>query len=121
MWLIIFNTFFFIVFIIFAAFQYNDPDALIWMSIYLYTALLCGLAVFSIYSPIGYITGIVVYSFYATYLFFVKHGVRDWIIKHKVTSITSSMQAEEPWIEKTREFFGLLIAVAVMLVNYINM
>ena len=120
MWLTVFNIFFFIVLVVFAAFQWNDPDALVWMSMYLYTALWCGLAVLGTYSPIGYIIGMAVYLPYATYLFFAEDGVRDWITKHKAASITASMAAKKPWIEKTREFFGLLIATAVLLVNYVS-
>ena len=41
----ILNVFFCIVFIIFAALQYNDPDPYVWIPIYLYTAALCALAV----------------------------------------------------------------------------
>ena len=40
----IFNFFFVIVFIVFAALQYNDPDPYIWVPLYLYAALLCWLA-----------------------------------------------------------------------------
>jgi hypothetical protein len=29
-----------------------------------------------------------------------------------------TMQAEKPWIEKTREFFGLLIVVAALAIDY---
>jgi hypothetical protein len=44
--------------------------------------------------------------------------VRDWIVKYKSPSITESMQATKPYIEKTREFFGLLIISAALALNY---
>jgi len=56
---------------------------------------------------------------YAIILFFSEDGVRDWILKYKRPSITESMQATKPYIEKTREFFGLLIASAALTINYI--
>jgi hypothetical protein len=37
----IFNSFFVLVFILFAVVQYNDPDPYLWVPIYLYPALLC--------------------------------------------------------------------------------
>jgi hypothetical protein len=51
-------------------------------------------------------------------LFFRKDGVRDWIVKYKQPSITESMQATKPYIEMTREFFGLLIISAALALNY---
>ena len=41
----VFNWFFIVVFIIFAALQYNDPDPYIWVPIYLYAAFLCWLSI----------------------------------------------------------------------------
>lgn len=58
------------------------------------------------------------YLIYAGILFFSKDGVRDWIVKYKSPSITESMQATKPYIEKTREFFGLLIISAALALNY---
>lgn len=118
MLLIAFNIVFFFAFVAFAAVQINDPDPWLWAGIYLYAALWCGLAVFGIFSTVGYALGLLVYVPYAAYLFFAKDGVWDWATKHRAASITASMKAEQPWIEKTREFFGLLIAVAVLLVNF---
>jgi hypothetical protein len=44
--------------------------------------------------------------------------VRDWIVKYHRPSLVETMQAEKPWIEKTREFFGLLIVVAALGIDY---
>ncbi len=55
---------------------------------------------------------------YAALLFFAKDGVRNWITKYNHPSLTESMQATKPWIEKTREFFGLLIIIGALLINY---
>jgi len=67
----IFNIFFCIVFIFFAALQYNDPDPYVWMPIYLYAAVLCWLAFRNKYFPGVYLLGIAVY---ATYKFFDENG-----------------------------------------------
>jgi len=113
-----FNIFFCIVFILFAAVQYNDPDPYIWMPIYLYAAILCWLAFRNQFFPAAYLLGIVVYAAYAVYKFLDQNGVWDWMTKHDAANIAGTMKAEKPWIEETREFFGLVILIVVLLVDY---
>ena len=115
----LFNIFFCIVFILFAAVQYNDPDPYIWIPIYLYTAILCWLAFRNKFFPGAYLLGIVAYAAYAVYKFFDQNGVWDWITKHNEANIANTMKAEQPWIEETREFFGLVILIVVLLIDYI--
>ncbi len=115
----LFNIFFCFVFIIFAALQYNDPDPYIWMPIYLYTAALCWLAFRRRYYPRAYIAGIIVYAIYATYKVFDTNGLIDWLTKHHSQNIAETMKAQKPWIEETREFFGLVILIVVLLIDYI--
>jgi Ca2+/Na+ antiporter len=81
-------------------------------------SIFCGLAAFDMYFPIGYLFMIAFYLIYALVLFFIKDGVLDWIRKYNTPSITESMQAKKPYIEKTREFFGLLIIAAALGLNY---
>jgi len=116
----LFNIFFCIVFILFAAVQYNDPDPYVWMPIYLYTAILCWLAFRNKYFPGAYLLGIAVYAAYALYKFFDQNGVWDWMTKHHATNIAGTMKAEQPWIEETREFFGLVILIVVLLIDYLH-
>ncbi|CAN5308390.1 hypothetical protein BH20BAC1_BH20BAC1_08000 [soil metagenome] len=113
----IFNISFIVIFIVFAAFQYNDPDPYIWIPFYLYAAYLCFLAIKRKYSQTLYIIGFVVYIAYGIFLFFDKTGVLDWAQEHDNENIVQSMQATKPWIEETREFFGLLIVLAVLVIN----
>ena len=116
----LFNIFFCIVFILFAAVQYNDPDPYVWMPIYLYTAILCWLAFRNKYFPGAYLLGIAAYAAYAIYKFFDQNGVWDWMTKHHATNIAGTMKAEQPWIEETREFFGLVILIVVLLIDYLH-
>ena len=71
----IFNLLFSLVFFVFAALQYNDPDPYIWMPIYLYATILCWLAFRNQFYPKAYIAGILIYAGYALYLFFAADGV----------------------------------------------
>jgi len=115
----IFNLVFCILFVFSAALQYNDPDPYVWIPLYMYGAVLCWLAFRGKYYSGAYLIGNIVYLAYAVYLFFTTDGVLDWIEKHDAEGIAKTMKATKPWIEDAREFFGLLILVAVLLINYI--
>ena len=114
----VFNLIFCLLFVFSAALQYNDPDPYLWIPIYMYGALLCWLAFRNKYYPKAYLIGIFIYLAYAIYLFFAKDGVLDWINKHNAEDIASTMKAEKPWIEETREFFGLIILIVVLTINF---
>lgn len=114
----IFNFFFVFVFIVFAALQYNDPDPYVWMPLYLYAALLCWLAIRKKFNPKAYWLGFAVYGAYAIYKIFDENGLVDWIRKHHAQNIAETMKAETPWVEESREFFGLVIMIVVLAINY---
>jgi len=113
-----FNLIFCFIFIVFAALQYNDPDPYVWIPIYMYAAVLCWMAFRKKYNSYALLLGVGVYSIYAVYEFFDENGVWDWITKHNAENITESMKANQPWIEETREFFGLVILITVLLIDY---
>ena len=116
----IFNGLFCLLFVVSAGLQYNDPDPYVWMPIYLYGAVLCFLALRGRYYPKAYIIGMVVYALYAVYLFFDRNGVLSWASEHEAENIAQTMKASQPWIEETREFFGLLILVVVLGINWVK-
>lgn len=115
----IINIIFCLVFVVSAVLQYNDPDPYVWIPIYLYGAVLCWLAFRGKFYPAAYLVGIIGFAGYALYFFFTENGVLDWISEHDAENIAASMQATKPWIEDTREFFGLLILIIALLVNFI--
>jgi len=115
----IFNWFFIVTFIIFAGLQYNDPDPYVWMPIYLYAGALCWLSIKKRFPRPAYWIGWVVYGAYAIYKVFDQYGLLDWITKYHAENIAGTMKAETPWVEETREFFGLVIVMSVLLINYI--
>lgn len=116
--LIILNVIFCLSFLLFAWFNLNDNDSWLWIPIYLAAAVCCGLAAYGLFFPVAYLSLSAFYLIYAVILFFSKDGVLDWVVKYKQPSITESMQATKPYIEKTREFFGLLIITAALTINY---
>ena len=112
------NIIFSLLFLLFAYFNLNDNDSWLWVPIYLITAALCALAAFKNFYPNITLAYMVLLLFYAGYLFISKDGVMDWMTRYNTPSLTESMQATKPYIEKTREAFGLLIAIAALAVNY---
>lgn len=118
MLLSILNTVFCVSFILFAYVNLNDDDSWLWVPIYLVAAGFCGVAAFNLFYPALYLVAISFYLSYAIYLFFSKDGVRDWIHVYGKPSLIENMQATKPYIEKAREFFGLLIISAALAINY---
>jgi phage-related holin len=80
--------------------------------------VLCWLASRDKFYPEAYLFGMIIYTGYAIYLFFAKDGVLDWISQHHAENIAETMKATKPWIEETREFFGLVILIVVLGVDY---
>jgi Transmembrane family 220, helix len=118
MLLTILNVVFCLAFVVFAWLNLNDIDPWLWVPIYLSAAVCCGLAAFGLYYTYVYLALMAFYLVYAAILFFGNDGVYDWIVKHKRPSLVETMQADKPYIEKTREFFGLLIITGALLINY---
>ncbi len=114
----ILNSIFCIAFILFAYVNLNDSDSWLWIPIYMIASVCCGFAIFDYFFPTVYLLVLAFYLIYAGFLFFAKDGVRDWIVRYKRPSLVESMQATKPYIEKTREFFGLLIISGALAFNY---
>lgn len=117
MLLTVVNIIFCIAFVGFAYLNLNDKDSWKWVPIYMVAAILCGLAAFKYFYPVVSIIAISVYLVYAIVLFFIKDGVWDWLTKYNRQHIAQTMQATKPYIERTREFFGLLIISGALLIN----
>jgi hypothetical protein len=117
--MIVLNGIFCLAFLWFAYLNLNDPDAWLWVTIYLFAACCCGAAIFGFYFPVAWLIAIAFYLVYAIVLFFARDGVWDWITKYRMQNIAATMQATKPWIEKTREFFGLLIVSGALFINYL--
>ena len=66
----------------------------------------------------AYWAGFLVFGAYAIYKVFDANGIIDWIKFHNASSIATTMKAEQPWVEESREFFGLVIILVVMAINY---
>ena len=99
-----------LVFFVFAAVQYNDPDSFSWMFLYGYVAVMATLAVFGRYNLALLIPIIAIFALYFIYL--TPH-VLEWIASDD--SLVGGMSEDKMYIEQSREAFGLLIGLAALL------
>ena len=113
------NYFFIVIFVLSAILQYNDPDPYIWVPLYLYGAFLCFRATKKKFEPALYLLGLAVYIGYATWLFFDSEGVIYWAKERHAENIMQNMKASKPWIEQTREFGGLIMLIAALVINMV--
>ncbi|WP_406684915.1 transmembrane 220 family protein [Seonamhaeicola sp. MEBiC1930] len=106
------NYFLFVVFTLFAVIQLNDPDSVLWFSIYFYVALICLIANFKTIPKILLnitIAGLLIYSIFHFSLFI------DYLQTDNKKEIFGEMVYEKPYLEGTREFIGLLLAALSVL------
>jgi hypothetical protein len=110
------NYVFAAVFFVMAGLQFNDPDPVYWMAVYGGTGLIAlskALGRFSEFWAALTIGAVVAGLIYAT------PGVLNFIDFGTVEELTGEMTASKPYIESTREFGGLLIAL-VVLASYVK-
>jgi hypothetical protein len=106
------HAFFALMFLAFAALQFNDPDPVLWILIYGAMAVICILAIFERYDKrVLAILGIA----YMAYCVVLWPGVADWLQQeNKSVLFDDVMKMEYPYIEESREFLGLVICLLVL-------
>lgn len=104
-----------LLFILFAAFQYNDPDSFSWMFLYGYVALMAVMAVFGKYNYALLVPGIAIFALYFVYLL---PSVFEWITSDD--SLITGMSPDRMYVERSREAFGLLMGIAGLAFIFIN-
>ncbi len=105
----------FLVFLAFAYVQLNDPDPLVWVAAYSLVALVSLARVFNYswkYINLTIHIGFVLFS-----LIFIP-GCWEWLNSDDKSELFGEMVYEKPYIEQTREFFGLIIAAFAMYYQY---
>jgi MFS superfamily sulfate permease-like transporter len=92
-----------------AALQYNDPDPLPWMALYGGIALLFAWAALGRRLPRW-----TAWLALAASVLWAAALLPDFIrwVRLGMPSIVGTMKAENPWVELTREFLGLVLAAA---------
>jgi len=99
-----------LMFLAFAAVQYNDPDSWKWIVAYLVPSILF---FFILVDKYFYKAGrIAMIIFIFSGLLYIP-DLWEWV-RTGMPSITETMQAEKPLVELMREFFGLVIISAAL-------
>jgi hypothetical protein len=112
------NFFLAVVFVLFAFVQVNDPDPVIWILIYGAMAVICVLAMFSFY-PRKFLIGLLV-LFVLYGLVFIP-GVIEWLKQDNKSELFDEIaKMRHPYIEETREFLGLFICIAVLVLQLVR-
>ena len=101
------NLILFILFVIFAILQLNDPDGLLWFSIYFIVSLLCLYNTFKAIPKSILILSIIALMTYSAFHFSL---FIDYLNTENKVEIFGEMVYDKPYLEGTREFVGLLLA-----------
>ena len=113
----IFNIVFAIIFLMFAAVQYNDPDPFLWILIYGLIMVFCALAATGRYYKKITIALMIDYVVYASILL---PSCITWFQSEDRSLLFDDIaKMQYPYIEETRECLGLVICLIVLLINYI--
>lgn len=106
-----------ILFLLFAAVQYNDPDPLIWMFIYSYASLMCFLAAKGKYYKAFLLAGIVVSFVWSMTL---SASILVALNGYGAGPIFSLGMVKNREVEEARESLGLLIVFSVLVWKYVE-
>jgi hypothetical protein len=108
-----------VMFLGFAFLQINDPDPLLWILIYGAMAVVCVMAAFNRYYKIWMIALVVFYLGYSVILI---PGVKEWLAQEDRSALFDDVaKMEHLYIEEAREFLGLMICVAVLILEFFRM
>ena len=108
---ILINWLLFGVFLSFAWLQFNDSDPAIWVSIYALVGLLFGISNFKKVAKVWVLVLMLALGIFA--LFHVPHFI-EWLKSPNKSELFGEMVYEKPYIEGSREFMGLLIAILAL-------
>lgn len=106
-----------LLFALFAFFQVNDPDAISWVILYGYVAVMAGMAAFNRFNLALLIPGIVIFTLYFLYL---TPSIIDWFASDD-NLVGVEMTNNKPYIENTREAFGLLMALVALILIFLQL
>ena len=101
-----------VLFLSFAVLQLNDPDPIIWFSMYMIVAIV------SIASNYKSINSLIIWGLIIGYLIYASTYFSlflDWLQTEDKNEIFGEMVYEKPYLEGSREFFGLIIAAGSLI------
>ena len=105
-----------LLFTYFAVVQINDPDPVLWVLVYSFAVMICVQAILGRSKIYFLIVGAVTFiALAATRI----PGFIGWLRSDQYGELFGEMIYDKPYIEETREFIGLLIALAAIVYNWI--
>ena len=112
-----FNGLFALIFVYFIIVQFNDPDPIFWVLIHSYALLVVILLILGKAKKYFLYGGIAIFAVLAATLI---PGVIDYYNASNYGEIFSEMAKERMYVEESREFFGLIIAMIPLVVNLVK-
>ncbi|WP_010136638.1 transmembrane 220 family protein [Ochrovirga pacifica] len=100
-----------LLFTCFAWLQLNDPDPFLWFGIYIGVSLFCWVTPFVKLPKLIYTVVIIALAIYAATYF---RYLVDWLNTSHKEEIFGKMVYEKPYLEGSREFIGLVMAIAAL-------
>tara|TARA_Y100001949_G_C15707199_1_gene209334 strand:- start:101 stop:469 length:369 start_codon:yes stop_codon:yes gene_type:complete len=102
------------IFGLFAFYQFNDPDPLLWVTIYGAVFLIAFFKLINVYysQRIVYLLMLLILIYSTVFI----PGILEWLTQPNKEEIFGAMYKDKPYIEESREFFGLMIAVLGLIV-----
>lgn len=112
----ILKGFFVLMFLGFAVIQYNDPDPLVWFVVYGSMTVVSAMAIWDRYP--GQIMIAMAGGFLLLSIMYFE-GFLDWLNSaDRMLLFSEPAKMELPYIEPAREFMGLLICEAVLILYF---
>jgi hypothetical protein len=100
------------IFFLFAYVQLNDPDPYVWVMVYGLVAILFAVSNFVNIPKIiikVFILTLLLFAFYHAEFFY------EWLLSDDKSELFGDMIYAKPYVEGTREFMGLLIAIGALI------
>ena len=113
----IFNIICFLLFTLFAVVQLNDPDPILWVVIYLSVGIVCLISNHILIPKVLislFVIGLAIYAAMHFNLFL------DWLYTENKSEIFGEMIYEKPYLEASREFIGLCLAILALLTRFLK-
>lgn len=99
-----------LLFFLFAAFQYNDPDSFSWILLYAYVGVMATMGAFGRYNLALLVPGLAIFALYFIYLI---PKILEWFASDD-SLVGGTMSDDKMYIEQSREAFGLLMGLSVL-------
>lgn len=97
--------------LVFGLLQLNDPDPAIWLGYYAVVAAACTVGA---YRPMPALLFWLPVAASAVGAVLTLPGFVDWLLNRPASDLWAAMSADRVYIEHSREFLGLLIALTVL-------